>query len=154
MWLNMLHHGRMLKHLVESKKWKEYGAYDFFYMKVFVVDKSLSHVWLSVPMDCSMSGFPVLHLSPGVCSNSWTLSLWCHPTISSSVTLLLLPLIFPSIRIFSNEPIFWIKWQKYWSFSFSISSSMNTQDWFPWGFTGLISWQSKGFSRVFSNTTV
>ena len=47
-----------------------------------------------------------------------------------------------------------MRWPKYWSFSFSISPSNNTQDWSPLGWTGWISLQSKGLSRVFSNTTV
>ena len=68
--------------------------------------------------------------------------------------LLLLPSIFPSIRGFSNESALHIRWPEYWSFSFSISPSMNSQDWSPLGWTGWISLQSKGLSRVFSNTTV
>ena len=63
--------------------------------------------------------------------------------------LLLLPPIPPSIRVFSNESALRIRWPKYWSFSFSISPSNEHP--------GLISWislQSKGLSRVFSNTTV
>ena len=52
--------------------------------------------------------------SPRVCSNSCPLSQWCHPTILSS---LLLPSIFPSIRVFSNELALCIRWPKYWSFS-------------------------------------
>ena len=71
----------------------------------------------------------------------------CHP-------LLLLPSIFPSIRVSYNESILYIRWPKCWSFSFSISSSNE--------YSGLISFkmdlldllQSKGLSRVFSNTTV
>ena len=63
-------------------------------------------------------------LTPRVYLNSCPLSQWCHPTISSSVrTLLLLPSIFPSIRVFSNESALRIRWPKYWSFSFSISPS-------------------------------
>ena len=92
--------------------------------------------------------------TPGVYSNSCPSSRWCHPTISSSVILLLLPSLFPSIRVFAKESVFHIRWPKYWSFSFSISPSMNIQDWFPLGWTGWISLQSKGLSRVFSNTTV
>ena len=46
------------------------------------------------------------------------------------------------------------EWPKYWSFSLSISPSKNTQDWSPLGWIGWISLQSKGLSRVFSNTTV
>ena len=68
--------------------------------------------------------------------------------------LLLLPSIFPSIRVFFSESVLYIRWPKYWSFSFSISPSLNIQDWFHLGWTGWISLQSKGLSRVFSNTTV
>ena len=68
--------------------------------------------------------------------------------------LLLLPSIFPSIRVFSNESILCIRWPKYWSFSFSTVLPVNIQDWFPLGWTHWISLQSKGVSRVFSNTTV
>ena len=67
---------------------------------------------------------------------------------------LLPPSIFPSIRVFSSESILRIRWPKYWSFSFSTVLPMNIQDWFPLGLTGWISLQSKGLSRVFSNTTV
>ena len=62
----------------------------------------------------------------------------CHP-------LLLLPPIPASIRVFSNESTLCMRWPKYWGFSFSISPSK---------LPGLISLQSKGLSRVFSNTTV
>ena len=68
--------------------------------------------------------------------------------------LLLLPSIFRNIRVFSNESALHIRWPKYWSFSFSISRSMNTQDWSPLGWSGWISLQSKGLSRTFCNTTV
>ena len=68
--------------------------------------------------------------------------------------LLLLPPIPPSIRVFSNESTLSIRWPKYWSFSFRSVLPVNTQDWSPSGWTGWISLQSKGLSRVFSNTTV
>ena len=68
--------------------------------------------------------------------------------------LLLMPSIFPSIRVFSNESALRIRWPKYWSFSFSISPSNEHPDWSPLGLTGWISLQSKGLSRDFSNTTV
>ena len=69
---------------------------------------------------------------------------------------LLLPSIFPSIRIFSNESALHIRWPKYWSFSFSFSISASDE------YSGLISFrmnwfdllQSKGLSRVFFNTTI
>ena len=69
--------------------------------------------------------------------------------------LLLLPLIFPSIRVFPNESALRIRWPKYWKTSASASVlAMNTQGGFPLGLTSLISLQSKGLSGVFSNTTV
>ena len=48
---------------------------------------------------------------------------------------LLLPSIFPSVRVFSNESVLHIRWPKYWRFSFSIRLPMNIQDWFPLGWT-------------------
>ena len=63
----------------------------------------------------------------------------CHP-------LLLLPSVFPSIRVFSSESVLHSRWPKYWSFSFSISPSNDIQDWFPLGLTGWISLQSKWFT--------
>ena len=65
--------------------------------------------------------------------------------------LLLLPSVFPNIRVFSNESVLHIRWPK---FSFNISPPMNTQDWSSLGWIGWISLKSKGLSRVFSNTTV
>ena len=68
--------------------------------------------------------------------------------------LLLLPPIFPSIRVFPNESVLRIRWSKYWSFSFNISASNEYSGLISFRMTGLISLQSKGLSRVFSNTTV
>ena len=67
----------------------------------------------------------------------------CHP-------LLLLPSIFPSISVFSNELFLRIRWPKYWSFCFSISPSMNTQDWISLGWIGWSSLKSNKLPRVFS----
>ena len=68
---------------------------------------------------------------------------------------LLLPRsIFPSNRVFSNESVLWIRWPKYWNLASASVLPMNIQDWFPLGWTGLISLQCKGLWRVFSNTTV
>ena len=99
------------------------------------------------PMDCSKPGLPVITNSRSLLklmsialvmpSNHLIL---CHP-------LLLLPSISPSIRVTSGSQ----------SIAVSASASvlpMNIQDWFPLGWTGWISLQSKGFSRVFSNITV
>ena len=84
----------------------------------------------------------------GACSNSCPSSLiLCH-------LLLLLPSVFPSIRVFSKVSVLHIRWPKYWSFSFSISP-FNEYSWLiSLGWTDWISLQSKWLLRVFSNTTV
>ena len=93
--------------------------------------------------------------TPGVYSNSCPLSRWCHPTISSSVVLFSSHLqSFRASRSFPMSQFFTSGGQ---SIGVSASTSilpMNIQDWFPLGWTGWISLQSKGLSRVFSNTTV
>ena len=68
--------------------------------------------------------------------------------------LLLLLSVFISIRVFSKDSVICIRWPKHCSFSFSIILPMNIRDWFPLRLIGWISLQAKGFSRVFSNTTV
>ena len=75
------------------------------------------------PQKLKHARLPRPSLSPRVCSDSCPLSRWCHPAISSSVSSLLLPSVFPSIRVFSNESVLCIRWPKYWSFCFSISLS-------------------------------
>ena len=68
--------------------------------------------------------------------------------------LLLLPLIFPSLRVFANESTLHIRWPNYWSFSFNISPSNEHSGLISLRMTGWISLQSKGLSRVFSSTIV
>ena len=75
-----------------------------------------SHVQLCNPMDCSTPGFPVLHYLPEFAQTHVHHLILFHP-------LLLLALIFPSIRVFSNESALCIRWPKYYSVSFSISLS-------------------------------
>ena len=70
------------------------------------------------------------------------------------LSLCLLLLIFPSIRVFSNESVFASGGQSIGASASASVLPMNNQDWFPLGLAGLISLQSKRFSRVFSNTTV
>ena len=114
--------------------------------------QSLSHVWLfATPWiaarQASLSitnsqNLPKFMSIESVVSSSHLIL--CRP-------LLLLPSIFSSIRVFSNDSVLCI------SIEVSASASvlpMNFQDWFPLGWTGWISLLSKGFSRVFSNTTV
>ena len=94
-------------------------------------------------------------LTPGVYSNSCPLSQWCHPTISSPVIPFSSHLqSFPASGSFQMSHLFASCGQ---SIGVSASTSvlpMNIQDWCPLGWTGWISLQSKGLSRVFSNTTV
>ena len=117
--------------------------------------QSFSHVWLfvtpwtaarqaSLSITYSQSLLRLMSIESVMPSNHLNL---CRP-------LLLLPSIFPSIRVFSNESVLRIRWPKYWSFSSASVLPMNTQDWFPLRWTGWISLQSKGLSRVFSYTTV
>ena len=93
--------------------------------------------------------------TPGVYLNSCPLSRWCHPTISSSVVPFSSCLqSFPASGSFPTSQFFASGGQ---SIGVSASASVlpiNTQDWSPLGWTGWISLQSKGLSRVFSNTTV
>ena len=127
------------------------GLLCFYFFKKYVTNVSsvplLSHVWLFA--------------TPWTAAHQASLSItsflsWPKPMSIKSVMpshylilcrpLLLLPPIPPSIRVFSNESTLCMMWPKYWSFSFSISPSNEHP--------GLISLQSKGLSRVFSNTTV
>ena len=120
------------------------------------VQFSLSVVSDSVTtMDYSTPGFPVHHELLELCSNSCPSSQWCHLTISSSVVPFSSHLqSFPASGSLPNSQLFTSGSQ---SIGVSGSASvlpMNIQDWFPLGWTGLISFKSKGLSRVFSNTTV
>ena len=117
--------------------------------------QSLSCVWLfatpwtaacQASLSINNSQSPPKPISIELVMPSNHLIFW-HP-------LLLLPSIFASIRVFSNASALRIRWPKYWSFSSNISLPINTQDWSDLGWTGWISLQSKGLSRVFSNTTV
>ena len=103
---------------------------------IVVVVQSLSPVplfvtlWIathqvSLSFNISRSLLKLMSIESVMPSNHFTL---CHP-------LLLLPSIFPSIRVFSNESALCIRWPKYWSFS--ISPPMSIQGWFPLGLTGL-----------------
>ena len=91
--------------------------------------------------------------TPRACSNSCPSSWWCHPTTLSSVVPFSSCLqSFPASGSFPVSQLFASGGQ-----SIAVSTSvlaMNIQDWFPLGWTGWISLQSKGVSRVFSNTTL
>ena len=117
----------------------------------------------SVPQSCPTLCDPMDYSTQAYLSiiNSWSLlnscslSWWCHPTISSSVVpFSSLLQSFPASGSFPMSQFFTSSGQ---SIGVSASASvlpMNIQDWFPLGWTGWISLQSKGLSRVFSNITV
>ena len=93
--------------------------------------------------------------TPGTYSNSCPESQWCHPTIWSSV----IPFSsclqsFPASGSFPMSQFFASGGQNIRVSASASVLSMNIQEWFPLGWTGLISLQSKGLSRIFSNTTV
>ena len=98
---------------------------------------------------------PCSSQTPWVYSNSSPLSLWCHPTISSSVIpFSSCPQSFPALRSFPTSQLFTSGDQSIGVSDSTSALQMNIQDWFPLGWTGWISLQSKGLSTVFSNTTV
>ena len=126
----------------------------FLYGSSSSLSSHLSCVWLfATPWTAAHQAFQVFTIS-------WSLlKLMSNDVVIPSCHLslccpLLLPSIFPSIRVFSSESALPIRWPKYWSFTFSISPSMNIQGWFPLESASLVSLLSKGLSRVFSNTTV
>ena len=100
--------------------------------------------------------FPCPSPSPGVCSNSCPWSWWCHPTISSSVILFSSCLqSFPASGSFPMSQFFASGSQSIGAATSAASVlPMNIQGWFPLGWTGWISLQSRGFPKVFSNITV
>ena len=109
---------------------------------------------LCEPMDCSIR-LPCPSPTPGDCSNSCTLSWWCHPTISASVVPFSSHL--QSFWASGSFPMNQLLTSGGQSTGVSASASVlpiNIQDWFPLGWTGWISLQSKALSRVLCNTTV
>ena len=122
---------------------------------ILVSVQSLSHVWLfvtvwtaarqaSLSITYSWSWLKLMSVELVMPSNHLIL---CH-------ILLLLPAIFPSIRVFSNESVLRIGDQSIGASASASVLSTNIQDWFPLGWIGWLSLLSKGLSRVFSNTTV
>ena len=129
--------------------------FDCLFMCIYSVVQLLSCIWLFVtpwtavyqaslssPIIRSLLKFMSIDLV--ILSNHFIL---CH-------LLLLLPSVFPSIRVFSNKLGLHIRWPKYLSFSLTSVLPMNIQGWFPLRLTGLILLLSKGVSGVFSSTTI
>ena len=137
--------GIKYKHNFLNKKTQRYASVQF---SRSIMSDSLQLHGLQQP------GFPVHHQLPEFTQIHVH---WVNDAIQHFILcrpLLLLPSIFPNIRDFSTESALCIRWPKYWSFSFSISPSNEYSGLISLGWTGWISLQSKGLSRVFSNTTV
>ena len=113
-------------------------------MHQFSSVQSLSHIWLfatpwTIARQASLS-----------ITNSWSLlrlmsieSVMPSNHLILCPPILLLPLIFPSIRVFTNESVLHIRWPKYWSLSLASVFPMNIQDWLPLGWTGWISFWTR-----------
>ena len=165
-------------HILKQKEWNEYSQYlfssifwhnDCFWRSRTIICWSLNFASISTlspvqfsrsVMSDSLQSHGLQHArlpcpTPGACSKSYPSSRWCHPTNSSSVVpFSSCPQSFPASGSFEMIQLFASGGQ---SIGVSASTSvlpMNTQDWSPLGWTGWISLESKGLSRVFSNTTV
>jgi len=114
-----------------------------------------SYLTLCNPMNCSTPGLPVHHQLLKFTQTHVHQVVWCHPAISSSVIPFFSgPQSLPASESFPMRQLF--AWGDQSTGVSALASVLpkNTQDWFPLGWTGWISLQSKGLSRVFSNTTV
>ena len=148
-----------LKYILLKQKETQYY---FVVLKIYILIHSatISSVQLVRPIN-SLPPHGLQHArlpcplpTPKAFSNSCPLSQWCHPTISSSVIPFSHLQSFPASGSFPRSQFFTSGGQRI-GVSASVSFlPMNIQDWFPLGWTGLISLQSKGLSRVFSNTIV
>ena len=132
-----------------------FGKHHFHLCFLFSLVQSLSHVWLLAPpwtaacqaslsITSSWSSLKLMSIESVMPANHLILY---HP-------LLLLPPIPPSIRVFSNKSTPPMRWPKYWISALASFLPKESQGWSPSEWTGWISLQSKGLSRVFSNTTV
>ena len=149
--------GRVFAHkVIKEKLTQTQISRDFIFQRVYSVHFSCSVMPDSLrPHEPQHARPPCPSPTPGVYPNSWPLRQWCHPTISSSVIpFSSCPQCFPASGSFPMSQLFASGGQ---SIGVAASTSvlpLNTQDWSPLGCTGWISLQSKGLSRVFSNTTV
>ena len=100
------------------------------------------------------SRLPCPSPTPGACSDSCPSSQWCHPNISSCLPFSSCLQSFPTPESFQMSHFFTSGGQNIEVSASALVLPINVQDWFPLGWTGLISLQFKGLSRVFSNTTV
>ena len=128
--------------------------------KMSIIEVSVSSVQLLSRVRLFATPWTAAHQATLSITNSWSLPklMFIELVIPSNHLILCCPLlpssIFPSIRDFSNDSALCIRWPKYWSFSFNISPANEHSGLSSLGWTGWMSLQSKGLSRVSSNTTV
>ena len=104
-------------------------------------------LWTEARLSCPFS--------PTVCPNSYPLSQWCHPTISSSgIPFFFCPQSFPTSGSSPRSQLFTSNGQIMGALASASVLPMNSQSWFPLGLTGLTSFQSMGLSRIFSSSTI
>ena len=130
---------------------KKLSCSNLIYLYKIRSDQSLSRVWLCDPMNRSTRDLPVHHQLPEFTQTHVHQSLMPSNHLILCRSLLLLPPIPPSIRVFSNESALAWGGQSIGVSASALVLPMNTQDWSPLGWTGWISLQCKGLSRVLSN---
>ena len=121
--------------------------------KCYAIVQSLSRVRLLRPHGLQHAGLPCPSPPPRACSNSGPLSRWCHPTVSSSVIFSSCLQSFPASGSFLMSRLITSCGQSIGTSASASVLPVNIQDLLPLGLTGWISLQSKGLSRVFSNST-
>ena len=133
------------------------GFFSIFSEKILSSVSSVSHSVMSDalrPHQLQHARLPCTSLSSRVCSNSCPLSRWCRPNSSSVALLSTCPQSFPASGSFPMSQLFVSGGQSTGASASASVLPMNIQNWFPSGWTGWISLQSKGLSGVLSNTTV
>ena len=138
-----IYYGHILSVIIESESHLSSVQFSRSVMSDFLRPHELQHTRPPCPSP-----------TPGVYPNSCPSSRWCHPAISSSVIPFFCPQSLPASGSFPMCQLFTWGHQSVGVSALASLLPMNTQDWSPLGWTGWISLQSKGLSRVFSNTTV
>ena len=141
-----------------QRRWVAPGAWTIGEVVVCISSVQFSHLVVSdflQPHESQHTRPPCPSPTPGVHSNPCPLSQWCHPAISSSVIpFSSCPQSLPASGSFPTSQLFAWGGQSIGVSALASVLPMNTQDWSPLGWTGWTSLQSKGLSRIFSNTTV
>ena len=144
-----------LQHPLHWLSWYDYSCKLVMFLTLQSVQSSHSVSYSLRPYGLQHTRPPCPLPTPGACANSCSSSQWCHPTISSSgIPFSFCPQSCPPSGSFPMAQFFTWGGQSTGASASASVLPMNVQDWFPLGWTGWISLQSNGLSRVFSNTTV